>query len=147
MHQNLKVLILAAMLSVAGVGGNLAMAQGEVYTLNPVVVTAQRIEKKDIDTPASTTIISNQDIKDKGYTTVGDALTQTIGVDAYSYTNGAEDLGGSQSRFYIRGMDKGTLVLVNGAPINIMNYSSTEGIPIDSVDKIEVIRGSKEALI
>lgn len=72
MHQNLKVLILAAMLSVAGVGGNLAMAQGEVYTLNPVVVTAQRIEKKDIDTPASTTIISNQDIKDKGYTTVGE---------------------------------------------------------------------------
>lgn len=146
MHQNLKVLILAAMLSVAGVGGNLAMAQGEVYTLNPVVVTAQRIEKKDIDTPASTTIISNQDIKDKGYTTVGDALTQTIGVDAYSYTNGAEDLGGSQSRFYIRGMDKGTLVLVNGAPINIMNYSSTEGIPIDSVDKIEVIRGSNSVL-
>lgn len=29
MHQNLKVLILAAMLSVAGVGGNLAMAQGK----------------------------------------------------------------------------------------------------------------------
>lgn len=116
------------------------------YTLNPVVVTATRTEKQDVDVPATTTIITEKDIQNKGYTSVFDALEHTVGVDSYSYSNSGDDLGGSVSRFYIRGMDKGTLVLVNGAPINVMNYSSTEGVPIDAVEKIEVIKGSNSVL-
>ena len=116
------------------------------FTLDPLVVTAQRMETRDLDTPASTTVITEQDIKEKGYTSVFDALEQTIGVTSYSYSSGGDDLGGSISRFYIRGLDKGTLVLVNGAPINIMNYSSTEGIPIDAIEKIEIIKGSNSVL-
>lgn len=134
----------AVLLSLAGWNG--AAAADQVYTLNPVVVTAQRMETVDLKVPATTTVISAKDIKDKGYTSVFDALEQTVGVDSYSYSNSGEDLGGAQSRFYIRGMDKGTLVLVNGAPINIMNYSSTEGIPKDAIEKIEVIKGANSVL-
>lgn len=134
----------AVLLSLAGWSG--AAAADQVYTLNPVVVTAQRMETVDLKVPATTTVISAKDIKDKGYTSVFDALEQTVGVDSYSYSNSGEDLGGAQSRFYIRGMDKGTLVLVNGAPINIMNYSSTEGIPKDAIEKIEVIKGANSVL-
>ena len=118
----------------------------QTFTLDPMVVTATRTDKHDLDVPATTTIISEQDIKDKGYTSVFDALEQTAGITSYSYSPGGDDLGGSMSRFYIRGLDKGTLVLVNGAPINIMNYSSTEGIPINAVEKIEVIKGSNSVL-
>lgn len=128
----------AVLLSLAGWSG--AAAADQVYTLNPVVVTAQRMETVDLKVPATTTVISAKDIKDKGYTSVFDALEQTVGVDSYSYSNSGEDLGGAQSRFYIRGMDKGTLVLVNGAPINIMNYSSTEGIPKDAIEKLKSLK-------
>ena len=123
-------------------GGTNAFAAESVgeFELDPMVVTAQRMETRDLDTPATTTIITAKDIKDKGYTSVFDALEQSIGVTSYSYSPSGDDLGGSQSRFYIRGFDKGTLVLVNGAPINIMNYSSTEGIPLEAVEKIEIIK-------
>lgn len=129
-------------------GGTVVHAKepNQVFTLDPMVVTATRTDKYDLDVPATTTIISEQDIKDKGYKSVFDALEQTVGITSYSYSTGGDDLGGSMSRFYIRGLDKGTLVLVNGAPINIMNYSSTEGIPIDAVEKIEIIKGSNSVL-
>ena len=144
-----KSLLMTALItgSVLWGGTNVFAAEsvGE-FELDPIVVTAQRMETRDLDTPATTTIISAKDIKDKGYTSVFDALEQTIGVTSYSYSPSGDDLGGSQSRFYIRGFDKGTLVLVNGAPVNIMNYSSTEGIPLEAVEKIEIIKGSNSVL-
>lgn len=58
----------AVLLSLAGWSG--AAAADQVYTLNPVVVTAQRMETVDLKVPATTTVISAKDIKDKGYTSV-----------------------------------------------------------------------------
>lgn len=149
MNQKRKVFTILSALTLAGTWGATAWAQGEVYTLNPVVVTATRTEKEDLDVPASTTVITAKEIKDKGYVSVFDALNSSIGVDSYNYGAGAgagDDYGGSPSRFYIRGMDKGTLVLVNGAPVNLNNYSGTEGIPLAAVEKIEVIKGSNSVL-
>lgn len=118
----------------------------EEYSLDPVVVTAQRQETKDLDTPATVKIITAEELRNTGALSVFDALEQTIGVTSYSYANGGADAGGSISRFYIRGFDKGTLVLVNGAPINLMNYNSTAGIPLEAVEKVEVIKGSNSVL-
>ena len=149
MKKDVKCLLSALVFAGISWGGyGIASAAGEaVYELNPVVVTATRTEKMDVDVPATTTVITAKDIQDKGYVSVFDALEHTVGVDSYNYSaGGGDDLGGSQSRFYIRGMDKGTLVLVNGAPINVMNYSSTEGVPVDAVEKIEVIKGSNSVL-
>ena len=137
MKKDVKCLLSALVFAGISWGGyGIASAAGEaVYELNPVVVTATRTEKMDVDVPATTTVITAKDIQDKGYVSVFDALEHTVGVDSYNYSaGGGDDLGGSQSRFYIRGMDKGTLVLVNGAPINVMNYSSTEGVPVDAVE-------------
>lgn len=144
-----KSLLMTALITgsvMLGSGAALAAENVGEFELDPMVVTAQRMETRDLDTPATTTIITAKDIKDKGYTSVFDALEQSIGVTSYSYSPSGDDLGGSQSRFYIRGFDKGTLVLVNGAPINIMNYSSTEGIPLEAVEKIEIIKGSNSVL-
>ena len=128
-------------------GGTSVFAEElQEFSLDQMVVTATRTEARDLDTPATTTVITEKDIKDKGYTSVFDALEQTAGITSYSYSNGGDDYGGSMSRFYVRGLDKGTLVLVNGAPINIMNYSSTEGVPIDAIEKIEVVKGANSVL-
>ena len=68
-----------------------------------------------------------------------------MGITAFLIPGG-KDGGGHVSRVMIRGMDKGTLVLVNGAPINVNNYASTSGIPIEAVEKIEVIKGASSTL-
>lgn len=143
--KKLKFLVAAELIACTSIGGYIVAAE-DVYELNPVVVTAERTEKKDLEIPAAVQVITAKEIKEQGYTSVADALGHTVDVGAYSYTSDGDDLGGSQSRFYIRGFDKGTLVLVNGAPINIMNYSSTSGVPIDAVEKIEVIKGPSSVL-
>ena len=116
------------------------------YTLDQMVVTATRTEKRDVEVPATTNVITEQEIKNRGYVSVFDALEQTVGIQSYSYTGGEGDNGSSTGRTYIRGLDKGTLVLLNGAPINLNNYNSTAGIPISAVEKIEVVKGSNSVL-
>lgn len=143
--KKLKFLVAAELIACTSIGGYIVAAE-DVYELNPVVVTGERTEKKDLEIPAAVQVITAKEIKEQGYTSVADALGHTVDVGAYSYTSDGDDLGGSQSRFYIRGFDKGTSVLVNGAPINIMNYSSTSGVPIDAVEKIEVIKGPSSVL-
>lgn len=143
--KKLKFLVAAELIACTSIGGYIVAAE-DVYELNPVVVTAERTEKKNLEIPAAVQVITAKEIKEQGYTSVADALGHTVDVGAYSYTSDGDDLGGSQSRFYIRGFDKGTSVLVNGAPINIMNYSSTSGVPIDAVEKIEVIKGPSSVL-
>lgn len=121
-------------------------AETEEFTLDPFIVTATRTEKLDIDNPATTKVITAEDIKTRGFKTVNDALEQTIGITSYSYAHSEGDTGSSTSRTYIRGLDKGTLILLNGAPINLNNYNSTSGIPVSAVEKIEIVKGSNSVL-
>ena len=54
----------------------------QAFTLDPMVVTAQRMETRDLDTPASTTIISDKEIKDAGYKNVFDAIDNQLGLSS-----------------------------------------------------------------
>ena len=68
-----------------------------------MVVTATRTEKRDVEVPATTNVITKQEIKNRGYVSVFDALEQTVGIQSYSYTGGEGDNGSSTGRTYIRG--------------------------------------------
>lgn len=116
------------------------------FILDPLIITAQRRETKDLYTPATVSVITSDDITSKGYVSVFDALDQTIGITSYNYNPGSGDNGSATGRIYVRGLDKGTLILVNGAPINLNNYNSPAGIPISSVERIEVVKGSNSVL-
>ena len=117
------------------------------FSLENVVVTAQRVKTKDLDTPATTTVITAEQLKDSGAISIYDALERVQGVNSYSYGNGGETYGGMYSRINVRGLDKGTLVLVNGNPINLMSYNNMMNvIPVGAVEKIEVVKGSNSVL-
>ena len=111
-------------------------AELQEFTLDPMVVTAQRMETRDLDTPAMTNVITAADIEKTGATTVMEALRDIAGITDYSYSGNGDDQGSSTSRILVRGFDKGSLVLLNGAPINIMNYGSVSGIPVEAIEKI-----------
>ena len=100
----------------------------QAFTLDPMIVTAQRTETRDLDTPATTNIITEQNIKEAGYKNVFDAIEHQVGLTSTGYG------------------DAGTLVMVDGIPMNLKNYNSLDGIPIDMVQQIEIIKGAAGTL-
>lgn len=143
-----KGMLMAALICGCVQWGGTAVHAAELqeFTLDPMIVTAQRMETRDLDTPASVSVITAADIEKNGYTTTMEALQRTAGVTDYSYGAGGDDLGSSYSRAFVRGFDKGALVMLNGAPININNYASVSGIPVESIERIEVVKGANSVL-
>lgn len=121
-------------------------AENGGHDLPDTLVTAQRKRKSDLDTPATTTIITAKDIEKAGYRNVFEAIDQQIGSTSTSYGEAGQDFGFAAGRITLRGYDRGTLVMVNGVPMNLKNYPSTENIPAAMVDRIEIVKGAASTL-
>lgn len=118
--------------------------------LNDVtVVSASGIEQNISDAPATISVITRDELEKKSYTDITDALKNVPGL----YING----GGSNQSISIRGMAKEyTLFLIDGKPMQgndtFSPNGSLSGAPInflpsiDSIEKIEIIRGPASAL-
>ena len=63
-------------------------------------------------TPATTNIITEQNIKEAGYKNVFDAIEHHVGLTSTGYGDAGQDFGFSSGRTVIRGYDRGTLVMV-----------------------------------
>gem|GEM_PF-275601 len=138
MQSKTAVLLAAAVL--AGTGNTVGAE--EPVTLAPQVVTATRYSKADIDVPATTEVMSRQEIINTGASTVQDALRFTTGV-IYK----ANPVGESGGEFLIRGKRRGTLVMLNGVSLNFRNgYADLSAIPVEDVDRIEIVRGGGAVL-
>jgi outer membrane receptor for ferrienterochelin and colicins len=109
----------------------------------PKVYAASKIEQKSTEAPASTTIVTSDEIKKFGYRTLADLLQSVPGFSVsydrnYDYL-GAEgiSLGDANNR---------VLLLVNGHRVN-NNLTDSAAIgtdfilDMDLVDRVEVIRG------
>ena len=129
-------------------GGTAVFAEENLteYTLDQMVVTATRTEAKELDIPAAVSVIDKKDVENSGAKTAYEIIERQVGFTNNSYGPGGREFGGSSSRTVLRGLDKGTLVMVNGAPINMMNYNSMEGIPVEAIEKIEIVRGAQSVL-
>ena len=145
-----KTLRLAVLAGIVGSTVSVVSAQSAtdldtVTVLNPVVVTAQRFETKDLDTPASVTVLDQVDLKNSGAKSIFDAVGQATGITTFSYGPLGLEFGGMESRTNIRGLDRSSLVLVNGAPINLDGKNSLNGLMMDNVERIEIVRGAASA--
>lgn len=118
----------------------------DAFTLDPMVVTAQRRETRDLDTPAALEVLTRKDIENTGARTVFDAISFSTGITNFSYGPGGLDYGAMDSRVNIRGFERGALILVNGAPINLNGKNSLDGIMADNVEKIEILKGASSVL-
>jgi iron complex outermembrane receptor protein len=124
--------------------------------LDKIVVTGSLIPQTTLETAKPVLIISAEDLKNRGFTSVQDALHQssfaTGGVQgnqtSASFTQGAE----TNSLF---GLDPGyTKYLIDGRPMAnypaLYNGSSVfnniSGIPIDLVERIEILPGGQSSL-
>lgn len=116
------------------------------YSLDTMVVTATRTEKKLVDTPANAMVITKEQIKDQGYSSAFELVTSMTQAGAMGWQDDGTDYSGMLSRIRLRGMDNGTLVLVNGHPANFLNASALNQIPLDQIEKIEVVKGAGSVL-
>jgi len=116
------------------------------FSLDKVVVTALRAETKDLDTPASVTVKTGEELKATGATTVIDALQFTEGIAIYHQGPYGQSTGRMTSDLVIRGAKKGALILVNGVPMNMNGLFQLDNIRLDDVEKIEIVKGSSSVM-
>jgi outer membrane cobalamin receptor len=123
----------------------LAGAQAEPsYELDSVVVTASRIRESSAETPPAVSVVTREDMDARGVATVADALALVPGLGLSE--KGAE---GSQVSVSLRGSTTNqVLVLVDGLRINdaLSGLVDLSRIPLESVERIEVMRGGGSSL-
>jgi iron complex outermembrane receptor protein len=124
----------------------LALAQANV-TLAPSIVTATRFPENSQSLPFGVSVITAEEIERSGATTVNEALMRVLGVV------GRQDLwGGGEYGIDLRGFgataDNNQVVILDGMRLSEADLGGTRlsGIPIESVERIEVLRGSGAVL-
>ena len=122
-----------------------AAAPGKAVTLDEVVVTATKTPEKRKDIPNAVIILDKKDLQASGAKTIGEWLANEPGIDWQHFGN----YGGAYQEIQIRGMQgKGTQVLMNGVNVNSpsFGYADVGKIPLDSIERIEVVKGSGSLL-
>ena len=118
------------------------------YSLNEVVVTASRTPEKKIDTNADVAVVTAKEIEQKHFDDVAQAVKNVPGV--FIASHGASGQSYNSDQIYINGSSN-VVVLVDGIRRNtngnsLMNASIAELVAMDSVDHIEVLKGSSSTL-
>jgi len=118
-----------------------AAAQG---TLREVVVSPARTEQHVEDALPATTLITRREIEQAQTPDLPTLLRRVPGLEL-TQNGGA----GSVASAFLRGAEaRHTLVLIDGVPINNLNFSlaAIEHIPLADVERIEVVRGNVSSL-
>ncbi|QTA85899.1 TonB-dependent receptor [Desulfonema magnum] len=118
-----------------------AIAQDEktdVHKLDQIVVTATT-QSKMLDTPASISIITAEELEETGAKDIVEALRKIPGVDDTSSKNSAITIRGTRSS-----MAGGPVILIDGVPQKIGDYRYDEFsfIPVFQIERIEVLRSA-----
>ena len=112
--------------------------------LPPVAVTAAREAQPITDVLADITVIGPDEIARAGAQSLAELLQRQPGVEIVM--NGGP---GSVSSVFLRGANRGqTLVLVDGVRLASSSAGATslEAIPLDQVERIEILRGPSSSL-
>ena len=118
-------------------------ASTDTTTLVPVVVTATRLPSAAGAATLSTTVISGDDLRARGVTTVLEALRETPSI---AVTQGGSF--GQQTSIFVRGGQSNyTQVLIDGVVANDPGGAiDFANITTDNIDRIEIVRGPASVL-
>mgnify|MGYP000008091652 CR=1 FL=1 len=118
-----------------------AAAQGSQST---VIVSGSRFEENLNEVPANVQVITREEIAESTSTNIPDILSQIGGLNIRSTAGGQLNLGATVDMGgYGPTAKDTTLILVDGQRINPIDSSgiSWESIPLDSINRIEILRG------
>jgi len=112
--------------------------KGQVHTLTPITVTAEQIGEYVKNHPQNVVVLNQNEIKDRNFLELGEALDSMSGVDV------KQRGGGMGTKISIRGGGGSgpVLILIDGRPINSSQYGGVDlsSIPVDIVKKVIVFK-------
>ncbi len=116
---------------------------------NIKIISATQREQTIGEAPAIISIITRQEIKDRGYQTVGEALNSVAGLDPlhdrFQYNLGIRGINGG-----MRAWSRIVKLMIDGQPVayrsSSENFLGKELIPVNIVERIEIVRGPGSAL-
>jgi vitamin B12 transporter len=121
----------------------LAGQQPDTARVAPMVITATRVPVARDESPATVDVITGEQLRLRGITSLSTALETIPGV-SFAHTG---SFGGNTSLFLRGGESKYVKVLIDGVPVNdpggAMDFGS---LTTDNVERIEVVRGPASVL-
>ena len=115
--------------------------------LDPITISVSRIERRLSEVSSSVNIISKKEIEDSNAKSVPDLLRNIEGVYMYD-SSGVGTSGRINMRGFWGGMSTHQLILIDGIPQNKGKDKLVDWdlIPLDNIERIEIIRGPVSAL-
>ena len=140
---NCKSLVVALFVPIL-VPMNAARAQDRDTThLGTVVVSASKVPRPASTLTQAVTVLSGDDLRSRGVTTVTDALREVPG--AMLVQSGS--FGSVTSLFLRGGESRYTKVLIDGVPVNADGgFFDFSHLTTDNIDRIEIVRGPASVL-
>lgn len=117
--------------------------------MNIEIVSAVKQSQNITDAPSVVYVITENQMKERGYLSVGEALNSVAGLDIitdhYQPNMGIRGINGG-----LRSWSRLLKVMIDGQSVsfrsNSDNYMDASLIPIEAIEKIEIIRGPNSAL-
>jgi outer membrane receptor protein involved in Fe transport len=122
----------------------LAQAPARTGTTTTMVVSATKSSEDALDIAAPVSVISGDELRRRGAKTVADALQDVAGLD----TGSGSDNGNRLANIGIWGLKEfdALLVMVDGVPAGGPFNPSLAQIPVENVDRIEIVKGPQGTL-
>jgi iron complex outermembrane recepter protein len=150
---------LAVAIAATFIASGFAHAQtAQPQKVEKVEVTGSNIKRVDNESATPITIISREDIVKSGATSLNEVLQNitSSGVGGFSETNTNLSSGGGSAGISLRGLGLSyTLTLVDGRRVapsgfggatGVATFTDVNGIPLASIERIEILRGSASAI-
>lgn len=146
-----RPLYLATLISTLLTSAAVTADDNTAENMEVLVVTASGYEQKLIDAPASVSVVSREELQNRPFTSLADALRDIEGIDV----GAGQDKNGNIS-ITMRGLPESyTLVLIDGrrqsdvgniGPNNFGNSQFMYMPPLEAIERIEVVRGPMSTL-
>lgn len=123
-------------------------AEGEMqsYETTAVNVTAQGYEKPTLDTPADTVVYTAEELKKTGARDVISALKFKNGVHFTNMGPDGQTWITGNAGVNLRGVENGTLILIDGVPASFNNVGHLDMMSLDAVERVEIVKGGGAVL-
>ena len=117
------------------------------YSLDEVVVTANRFTQKQINTGKVITVIKRKEIENSPFVSIGELLGRQAGITIIGSNNSP----GANNDVYMRGAGTGNLlILIDGLPAydvsSIRETFDINFIPLGEIERIEILKGGQSTL-
>jgi len=138
--------LLVVLLAWTGASWAQTVSGDGVVKMEEVVVTATKVKEEAKTLPVSTTVITEKEIKAKGFETVADVLRYVEGLYVQAYGGP-----GRLTPLRIRGLDpRWVMVMIDGMEVNdpmaIGGAFDFSDLSIDNIERIEIVRGPESPL-